>query len=177
MTIRAGFVLTFAGFVVGTFEATASSFFPSPWRFVHPVLPVVASLIVLEKRSWALLFGFTAGMAMDALAVGTASLASARLILIVLAVSYMARRFLTNHSIFAAVAVVFIARGFEWFWLFLLERILSIAGEPFRFAPGWGFVWPVMAWDAFFIGLSFIAAAFVRTRFVGLAPTRRISRI
>lgn len=173
MTVRAGFVLTLAGFVIGTFEATASTFFPSPWRFVHPVLPIVASFIVLEKRSWALLFGFTAGMAMDALAVGTASLASARLIMIALAVSFMGRRFLTNHSIFAAVAVALIARGFEWAWVFLFERFVFLVGEPMRFAPGWGSVWPVVAWDAFFVSVSFIAATFVRTRFVGLAQPRR----
>ncbi|MFZ2803892.1 MAG: hypothetical protein WA001_01590 [Patescibacteria group bacterium] len=172
MTIRRLLLLIVLGLLAGLFEATTSTLLPSPFSALRPIIPVIVGFIVLQRPESAYAFAVSAGAAMDLFTVGPSTLAFVRLLLIAFAIAVVAERVLTNHSLYAAMALTVLARILDWVWLFGVQAIVHLEGVARAFVPGWQAALTVLAFDAMIIVVAFIVNHVVFKRFVAFRLAR-----
>jgi hypothetical protein len=173
MTIRRAILLVLLGCFVGLCEATLVTFLPSPFFDLRPVLPIVVCLIILGRTESAYLFGVSAGAVLDLFAVGGMTLAFARILLIAFFVGLIAETVLTNHSLYASVALVLLARVLDWLWVAAAHGLGRLAGLTIANAPRWQDGLRMLGLDAGILVCVFLVNHLVVKRFVGFSTARR----
>ncbi len=117
-------VLRFVGWAItglffGLFEATAATFLPGVWGAFHPTFALAIFLLIRNAPRNAAVFVIFAGIATDIFSVGTGTFATARDVLILAALAFVANTALTNHSLYVAIALVVLMR--------LLDSVTALA--------------------------------------------------
>lgn len=121
----------------GVYESTFAAAAPFPINVVRPVLPCLVMLALLNRPKPALVGAGIAGICIDLLSALPAGFATARLLIVMLCIEYLAERVATNRSLFSAIALGFAAGILNWLFI-LLESILdNILSRPFVFLEPW----------------------------------------
>jgi len=155
MSLHKYALVALLGLGLGLYEAVTLTFLGGWWASLHPVLPLMVFLIVMERKNYALVCGACAGLAMDLFAVEFSGYALWRLLAIGLLLAFMAQTVLTNRSLYAAAALMAIGRLADWLWLWLTERLLSIWHAAAGLAPQWSAGLKILGADLVFTALLF----------------------
>lgn len=138
----------------GLFEATAVTLWPSPWKMIQPLIPIVIFLLLLERdwmAFWILLLG---GLCLDLFSFGDPMLHIIRFQVIFLVLWLLARRVITNRSIYAALGLALVARLLDGLTL----EVLSVV-RVFFHLPSFSVVWSmyprIFVWDILMLGITF----------------------
>lgn len=150
------------------------TFLPSPFFDFRLVLPMVISMIILQRPTHAAVLAFAAGTTMDVFAQSTITLAFARLLIISLCVAFLAETVLTNQSLYAALALGAMARLLDFLWLAVLQFVTHLK-QPHIAAilPRWSDAWKIMLWDAVVIAIFFWVSTILLKRFVAFRGKSR----
>ncbi len=152
------------GLLAGLYEVGAVPFLPA-WAGFRPVIPLLALTLVSSRRSRALAFVIGAALAWDAYVLGYFDVAILRLPATVFVLGWIADRFLTNRSVYAAAALAVVARFADW----IGAGALSFAAVLFNLhdalwlppqAPGF-----VLLWDVVCASFGFLVLASFTGRF------------
>lgn len=158
-------IAALAGFAAGLFEVSITPFLPT-WAGVRPLLPLITILLVSTKRSRVAVALLCGTLVFEAYRVSTIDLPIVRLALVVFCMDLVARRFLTNRSVYATVALAWFGRLLDFLSLWLLSMLLfflGIADAP-RFwqeLPLW-----TVAWDGLLVCIGFFGVALFSRRFL-----------
>ncbi len=158
--------MIFAGFLLGMFEATLSTFLHGYTSFILPVIPFIVLLIVRDRPTHALIAAGSAGLVMDIFALGHPTFAIARLLIIALLIIFLARTFLTNQSLYAAVALTIIARTIDRSWLMIVYWIRGSLPFIQMVHLSWPSAWRIAISDIIFVTVIFIFLTFLTQKFV-----------
>lgn len=154
------------GIVAGLFEATAATFFKGMPSFVHPIVPLLAYLVVVDRPTSALFLGASAGIIIDVLAPEHPTFALGRYLLIAVIIALAARRLFTNQSLYAALALTLIARVLDVCWQIVARWLTGRFPFSLTAAAAWHDAWRVAVTDVLLVGAGFVVGAFVVKRFV-----------
>ena len=98
------------GVVFGLFEATAATFLPGAWSAFRPTFALAGFLLIRNAPRSAIVFLMFAGSATDLFSIGIGTFATARYVLIIATLAFVAKAVLTNHSLYVAIALTLLAR-------------------------------------------------------------------
>ena len=102
MSVRPVLMLTVLGVILGLFEASFRSFFPSPFVHIRPLLPMMVLYVVFGRWEGAIWLGFVGGLFMELFGLPQMTLAEIRLPLIAWLLSVTSERVFTNASVYAS---------------------------------------------------------------------------
>lgn len=173
MKVRQLLLLIILGCLAGLLEATTVTFLPFPFSYLRVTIPILISFIILQRPESAYVFAVSAGGMLDLFAVGTISFAFARLLVIALLVALVAETVLTNHSLYAAVALTLFARLLDWAWLACIQAVVRIGGSAAHLVPGWREAVWMLFFDGVIITAAFLVNHVVFKRFVAFRLARR----
>lgn len=122
----------------GVLESTLLAALPLPLNLFKPVIPCLVMLVLLNRPKPALVSACIAGVCMDLLSATSAGFASARLLLILIIVDYLAERVATNRSLFSAIALAFLAGILNWLF-FSISAAIGRAFETQIFMEPWSY--------------------------------------
>ena len=131
MSIRPALTLTALGILLGLFEASFRSFFPSPFVHLRPLLPIMVLYVVFGRWERAIWLGFVGGLLIELFGLPRATLAEIRFPLIAWLLAVTSERVFTNASMYAAMAMGLIARSVDTLWIW---GALRVQGVPFSAA-------------------------------------------
>lgn len=117
-------LLTCGALAGGIYESTFVAAAPFPVNIFRPVLPCLVMLVLLNRPRPAFIGAALAGACLDLLSATPAGFATARLLVVMLCVEYLAERIATNRSLFSAMALSFFAGLLNWFLIFC-EAVLG----------------------------------------------------
>ncbi len=162
------FMAAVVGICAGIWETALLPFLPNlfAWR---PVLPIAVILLVSSSREKALVAAIAGAVFLDAYGWSQTDFAILRYVLIILLLSYVSERFLTNRSVYATAALAVLAR--------ILDMVSSAVADGIGFWLGFSsesWQWPqalgwTLVWDAATAALAFLLIAAVTKRFVTMA--------
>lgn len=167
MTIRNALSVVAGSAAVSIFDATFSTFLPAPWSSFHPSLLLVSLFIIRESPQLAILSAVVSGMFLDAFSFSQ-TFALARLLVVSGALWFFTRRVLTNHSVYAALAIVFAARAIDQLLRALVQSAMHAKAPSLLVAPMWQMMWTSGLWDAAIVCMLFTIQAFLHRRFLSL---------
>ena len=98
------------GVVFGLFEATAATFLPGAWSAFRPTFALAGFLLIRNAPRSAIVFLMFAGSATDLFSICIGTFATARYVLIIATLAFVAKAVLTNHSLYVAIALTLLAR-------------------------------------------------------------------
>ncbi len=155
------------GLLAGLWEVSVLPFLP-PAFSIHPLLPLVVLLLVSSIRGRAFASLIAGSIMIDAYNWTLIDIAVLRLPLVLIVLSAVSHRFLTNRSVYASVALVLIGRLLEWFSSAVISAIggwLDPALYPWHLPiePWW-----VLIWDIVFVAIGFLMLNAFTRRFVTL---------
>lgn len=153
------------GLLAACFEVGAVPFLPV-WAGFHPVVPLIALLLVSASRSRAFVFAVGAAFVLDAYTLDQFDLALLRLPLLVFVLGWVADRFLTNRSVYASAALVVCGRTLDWLsaWAISFIAVLFNVHDTLWSLPAAPIL--VMFWDVAFTALVFVGIASFTGRFI-----------
>lgn len=169
MTPRDWIVSILVGVLAGLLEATFLTFLPSPWSSIHPILLLVVVFVIRERPRKAVAVAATASVLLDAFVVEGYPVALFRLVLVTALLHLFARRVLTNHSFYSAIALVFFARGIDHFFRISAHLLTRFHSPALAFLSAWSSIWREIAWDVVLIGAFFIIRTLISRRFVSVS--------
>lgn len=102
-----------AGLLLGLFEITGATFLDGIWGAFRPTFAVAVFVLIRNNPKNAGMFLLFAGIATDVFSVGAGTFATARYFLIFATLALLAKTVLTNHSIYVALALAFVARAID----------------------------------------------------------------
>jgi len=172
MRLRRLLLLLVLGCFAGLFEATLRTFLPWPVVDVRPVLPILVCFIILRQPESAYVFAVSSGAVLDLFSVGGMTLAFARFLIIALLIALVAETVLTNHSLYAAIALTLLSRAFDWLWLALAHTAVRFGGGAGSLFPHWQEIAWTLGLDACIITFAFLLNHFVFKRFVAFRLSR-----
>lgn len=168
MTWREWLAVILLGPLVAVYEATFSTFVPSFWSALHPVLFCII-ISLLRERPWrALAFAALCGGILDAFSIGSMGYAFFELLLITLILWFFSRRVLTNHSLYAGMALVILARGLSALMFMLVRSVERLKDSSLFITPDWSFFLRSSVWDVVLIGGFFLINLLLSRKFVTL---------
>ena len=159
-------IIGVAAVIAGLFEATFSTFLPTPWREIRPILDGAILLVVLNRPKYAFVFAAITGIILDVIPVEGSGFASARLIAIVALVMLLVQTVLTNRSVYATALLMVTARAADRVWLSVVSFLLRFGSGPAMHLEPLRFAWITLAWDIGLVSLGFISFAFFTRRFL-----------
>ena len=172
MSTREWLFVIFVGTLAAVFEVSIASFLRSPWSGIHPVLFLICISLLRERPNRAIALAIVSGAVLDAFAAGSSYYALLRLVCVTGVLWFIARRFLTNHSLYVGAALVFLARFLDAALLDLVQLAMKGLGRQLFLAP----LWPQFAifglWDTLFMVVYFLFSGFIARRFVSVSATR-----
>lgn len=120
-------LLGFSALAGGVYESAFLGSAPFPFYYIHPVLPICVMLFMLNRRPAAYVTAYLAGCVIDLMSATSTGWVIGRWLIILLIVDVLSERVTTNRSLYAAVALVVLAR--------VLDRVL----------------WQLSAWANFYV--------------------------
>ncbi len=159
MSVRPMLTLTALGILLGLFEASFRSFFPSPFIHIRPLLPIMALYVVFGRWEGAIWLGFIGGLLIELFGLPQMTLAEIRFPLIAWLLSVTSERVFTNASLYAALAMGLIARCVDVLWLW---GALRISGVPFSAAIDLSAFGQTLVIDALCIVMLFVLQTILR---------------
>lgn len=162
------------GLLAGVWEVAVWPFLP-PFASIRPLLPLAVLTLIASGRSRALVTAASAGLLLDLYSVGTFDLATLRWVGLVLLLDVLARHFLTNRSIYSALALVFIGRLVERASAWLFGELSFRLGRSVYEPHIWGSLGSMLLWDLGLVAIGFVLLAFFTRRFVTFVPHRTAS--
>ncbi|MFA6446928.1 MAG: hypothetical protein WCW31_01580 [Patescibacteria group bacterium] len=121
----------------GIFESTFAAAAPFPANIIRPVLPCLVMLVLLTRSKPALFGAGIAGACLDLLSATPAGFATARLLIVMLCVEYLAEHVATNRSLFSAMALAFFAGILNWAFLLLEATLGNLVLSSHIFLEPW----------------------------------------
>lgn len=141
---------------VALFDISIAPFLPFPWNAMSPALAIGVLLVSIGNGRHAVFFMAVAGLVLDVFLGEKSLFAVGRLPAVILTARALADSVLTNRSVYAASALVVVARCLDMLWLFAGSGILTLL---FHRTPQFMSVRAVaftFAWDIAFIVLLFV---------------------
>jgi hypothetical protein len=117
------------GLLLGLYEQTLRTFLPAPMNLLFPVFPVLIMLAALNRWRYAYVLAACAGAVADAFAPEYAHFALIEYLLILTALQAVAHAVFTNRSLYAALALVSLARILDWIWLKGMRLITAYSDQ------------------------------------------------
>jgi len=174
MTARTILLMSVIGLLLGLYEATAFTFSNGIFSLILPVIPALILLVVREHAEEALVVGAIAGSIIDVFAPEMSNFATARLMLIVLVFTFVARTVLTNHSLYAAIAMTIAARLVDRLWVLLVSWVHGWMSLHALLNLQWPSIWRTAISDACMVSVAFFFLSFLIGRFLlAKRPYRR----
>lgn len=161
------------GLLAGLWEVSVVPFLP-PAFSIRPLLPLAVLLLVSSIRGRVFASLISGSLLIDTYDWTHFDVTVLRLTLVLFVLDAASRRFLTNRSVYASVALVFLGRILDWTGSALISFVGSWL-DPSRYP--WHFPvepWWVLAWDAALVASGFLLLAAFTRRFVTLGQ-REIS--
>lgn len=153
-----------AGLMAGIFEVAVSPFLPV-WADIRPLFPLLAVLIVSSSRSRVYAAAVAGALVIEAYAIATPDAPLFRIIVVALLMDLVARRFLTNRSVYATAALAFFGGFVSWILVVAISGTaiaLGLADGPWS-PPGIPFI--SLVWDMILTGAVFLSVAAFTARF------------
>jgi len=141
------------------------------FSFVLPLIPVAVLLVMHERMLQAIVVSGVASIVLDIFIPESPSFATARLVCIVLFVVFLAQALFTNHSVYVALALTFLARILDRIWLAGLSwwRGWMSIGDVVN--TTWMDARWIFVSDACLVGIVFALTTFLLKRFmIGRLP-------
>lgn len=153
------------GLAAGLWETAVLPFLPAVFAF-RPLLTVSVIFLVSSSRNKALAAAFVGAAFLDAYGWSQTGFTILRYSVIVLLLSYVSERFLTNRSVYATAALAILARGLDLASASITVAIgywLGFSSQPWQWPSG--MLW-TFAWDGLIAAGAFMVIAGVSKRFV-----------
>lgn len=159
-------LLGVAALAAGVYESAFVSSAPWPVYFFRPVLPACVMLFLLNRRTAAYVTAALAGGVISLLSAAPSGWILGRWMIVLLIIDVLSERVATNRSLYAALALVVVARVFDrllwqifsWFSLVILHQASPI--------ESWAHLLWVTSVDMLLAALVFIAITLFTKRFV-----------
>jgi len=156
------------GLACGVWEVAVTPFLPAAFS-IHPLLPLLVIFVIASGRPRALAAAIAGGVIIDLFQPAFSDGATLRYVLIVLLLDLVSRHWLTNRSIYSAIALAFVGRVFERFSAWLIGMLLHLTEvTPYYWSNG-ASGWVPYLWDAMFVAAGFLLIALLTKRFLTLA--------
>ncbi|MEI7512459.1 MAG: hypothetical protein WCK01_03300 [Candidatus Uhrbacteria bacterium] len=157
-------VAALAGLMAGLFEVAVSPFLPY-WADIRPLIPLVAILTVTSSRSRSYTALAVGSLVIEAYAISSPDAPLFRYLVVAILMDVVARRLLTNRSVYATAALAVFGGLIAW----LLSLIVSGTAIALGFADGpWSpqlFPLFTLIWDIGLTSVAFISVAAFTGRF------------
>jgi cell shape-determining protein MreD len=150
----------------GLYEAAFLPSAPFPFEYIRPVLPFCVMLFMLNRRPAAYVTAFLAGMTIDLLAAAGNGWVIIRWLIVLFVVDSLSERVTTNRSLYAALALVIMARLLDRaLWQVIAWLSYYIVKQPIP-VESWSNLLGILVVDAFITALIFVSITFFTKRFV-----------
>lgn len=150
----------------GIYEATFLGSAPFPFYYIRPVLPLCVMLFMLNRRSAAYVTAFLAGSVIDLLSATASGWVIGRWLIVLLVVDVLSERVTTNRSLYAAMALVVMARVLDRvLWQLLSWVSFYIIRQPIPI-DSWRSLVGILMVDMLITILVFVSVTFFTRRFV-----------
>ena len=157
-------VAVIAGLMAGLFEVAVSPFLPG-WADIRPLIPLVAMLMVSSSRSRAYAAVIAGALVIEAYAISSPDAPLFRYVIAAMLMDVVARRFLTNRSVYATAALAVFGSLVAW----VLSIAISGTAISLGFSDGpWspvGFPFVSLLWDVGLTSVAFLSVAAFTARF------------
>jgi len=158
------FILAILGIIAGFLEVGVLPFLPG-WFVPAPLFVGTVILIVTSSRARALTFALAGALVLSGYGIFTFDIPILHWLLIVFALSLVSQRFLTNRSLYATTALLFLGRLLDWFLHFLFSEVGRLFGGNYYIWSLPSNVLSTLLWDQF-VGMTlFILFAVITRRF------------
>jgi hypothetical protein len=153
-----------AGLMAGLFEVALTPFLPG-WADIRPLFPLLAVLIVSSSRSRVYLAAMAAALIIEAYAISAPDAPLLRILVVTILMDVVARRFLTNRSVYATSALAVLGGVVSWMLMLAISGsaiALGLADGPWSPAH-----FPAMSllWDMGLTAIAFLSVAGFTARF------------
>ena len=157
-------VTVFLALVAAILEVAATPFLPA-WLQVRPLMPLLVLCVIGSSPPRAVATAVVSGVLVDIFSYAAFGVATFRLVLLVFLLDLVSRHWLTNRSLYAALAMAILARFTDWGSAWITQETayaLHFHSYPPVF---WRQPWITLAWDVALVGLGFVALALFSNRF------------
>jgi cell shape-determining protein MreD len=156
--------VAFLALLAAVIEVAAVPFLPS-WLAVRPLVAFLVLCVIGSPKPRGVVAAVLGGLVVDAFSYARFDAATFRLVLLVFLIDLVARHWLTNRSLYAALAMAVLARCADWVMGWLVAEsayALTAVAYPPVF---WRDPLQTLAWDVALVGVGFLALALFSGRF------------
>lgn len=154
--------------LIGCFEVAVRPFVP--WLvFFYPLLPVLVLTLLGSRFSRAVVLGTIGGLFLDLFFLDQLDYAVLRFPVVVCILAYVSGKWLTNRSLYTALALTIFGRVIERIFAWCIALIIRGTGEGV-----WHGIAPVFSFDLLTVTVGFIILAVWTSRFLTAIPRAAI---
>lgn len=170
MRVTSYTIVALTAVALGLYEASLLGSLPSLFNFFHPSIPLMVLFFSLKRPQAGYMLAVVSGLIPDLISAVPTGFATARLLLVALAIDLISENIITNKSLYGSAALVVSGRVVSYFLLFLAGIVYQFILNKQIYYYEFNTYLLIIVIDVLFVTVLFLGASVFTKRFLTYIP-------